>query len=92
MRTLSVTAMRTAPIARDPDGTLMDPEGLLRVWVGEGQELRIDILDLEAVERVHRFGIAGISRIREQLGLLADAGTELPMYGDRIRRRPSIRS
>ena len=92
MRTLSTAAMQTAPIARDPDGTLVDTEGLVRVQVGEGVELLTDVLDLEAVERVRRFGIAGVSRIWGQLDLLADAAPELPMYGGRIRRRPSIQS
>ena len=49
------------------------------------------MLDLDCVERVRRFGGAGVSRMWEQLGSLDGTGPELPMYGGRIRRRPSAR-
>ena len=70
---------------------VVDPEGLVRVQAGEGEELLTDVLDLDAVERVRSFGIAGVSRMWEQLDSLDGAGPELPMYGGRIRRRPSAR-
>jgi formamidase len=68
---------------------IVDPEGLVRARAGEGEELLTDVLDLEAVERVRRFGIGGVSRMWEQLDSLDGAGPDLPMYGGRIRRRPS---
>jgi formamidase len=70
---------------------VVDPEGLVRVQAGEGEELLTDVLDLDAVERVRSFGVAGVSRMWEQLDSLDGAGPELPMYGGRIRRRPSAR-
>jgi formamidase len=72
---------------------VVDPEGIVRVQAGEGEELLTHVLELEAVERVRRYGIAGVSRMWEQLDSLDGAGPELPMYGGRIRRRPrSVRS
>src|SRR5262245_48100438 len=70
---------------------VVDPEGLVRVQAGEGEELLTDVLDLDAVERVRSFGVAGVSRMWEQLDSLDGAGPELPMYGGRIHRRPSAR-
>ena len=70
---------------------VVDPEGLVRVQAGEGEELLTDVLDLHAVERVRSFGVAGVSRMWEQLDSLDGAGPELPMYGGRIRRRPGAR-
>jgi formamidase len=43
-----------------------------------------DVLDLEAVERVRRFGTAGVSRMWEQM-LREGPGIELPMYGGPVR-------
>src|SRR4029077_9316028 len=70
---------------------VVDPEGLVRVQAGEGEELLTDVLDLDAVERVRSFGLAGVSRLWEQRDSLDGAGGDLPMYGGRIRRRPSSR-
>jgi formamidase len=45
----------------------VDPEGLVRVQAGESDEMMTDVLDLEAVTRVRRFGTAGVSRMWDQL-------------------------
>jgi formamidase len=85
---VNVNAAQPAALGRS---LVVDPEGLVRAQAGEGEELLTDVLDLEAVERVRRFGVGGVSRMWEQLDSLDGAGPELPMYGGRIRRRPSAR-
>ena len=68
---------------------VVDPEGFVRVEAGSGEELLTDVLDLDAVTRVRRFGTAGVSRMWEQIDAGAAAGLELPMYeGGGIRPRP----
>ncbi len=43
-----------------------------------------DVLDLEAVERVRRFGTAGVSRMWEQV-MREGPGIDFPMYGGPVR-------
>ena len=45
---------------------IVDPEGLIRVQAGDGEELLTDVLDLDAVTRVREHGTAGVSRLWEQ--------------------------
>jgi predicted amidohydrolase len=45
---------------------IVDPEGLVRVQAGDGEEVLTDVLDLDAVTRVREFGTAGVSRLWEQ--------------------------
>jgi formamidase len=85
---VNVNAAQPAALGRS---VVVDPEGLVRVQAGEGEELLTDVLELESVERVRRFGLAGVSRMWEQLDSLDGAGPELPMYGGRIRPRPGVR-
>jgi formamidase len=85
---VNVNAAQPAALGRS---LVVDPEGLVRAQAGEGEELLTDVLDLDAVERVRRFGVGGVSRMWEQLDSLDGAGPELPMYGGRIRRRPGAR-
>ena len=83
---VSVNAASPAGLGRS---MVVDPEGLVRVEAGSGEELVTDVLDLDAVTRVRRFGTAGVSRMWEQLDAGAAAGLELPMYeGGGIRPRP----
>jgi len=82
---VNVNAAQPAALGRS---VVVDPEGLVRVKAGEGEELLTDVLDLESVERVRSFGVAGVSRMWEQLDSLDGASPELPMYGGRIRPRP----
>jgi formamidase len=86
---VNVNASQPAALGRS---VIVDPEGIVRAQAGEGEELLTDVLDLEAVERVRRFGVAGVSRMWEQLDSLDGDGPELPMYGGRIRRRPRSRT
>ena len=45
---------------------IVDPEGLVRLEAGAGEELLTDVLDLDAVTRVREYGTAGVSRLWEQ--------------------------
>jgi formamidase len=45
---------------------IVDPEGLVRLEAGDGEELLTDVLDLDAVTRVREHGTAGVSRLWEQ--------------------------
>ena len=64
---------------------VVDPEGLVRLEAGSGEELLTDVLDLDAVERVRRFGTAGVSRMWEQM-MREGPGISLPMYGETARK------
>ena len=88
---LYVVNVNGAQLAALGRSVVVDPEGLVRVQAGEGEELLTDVLELESVERVRSFGVAGVSRMWEQLDSMDGAGPELPMYGGRIRRRPGAR-
>ena len=85
---VNVNAAQPAALGRS---LIVDPEGLVRIQAGEGEELLTDVLDLDAVERVRSFGLGGVSRMWEQLDSLDGAGPELPMYGGRIRPRPGAK-
>jgi formamidase len=85
---VNVNAGQPAALGRS---VIVDPEGLVRAQAGEGEEMLTDVLDLEAVERVRKFGVAGVSRMWEQLDSLDGDGPELPMYGGRIRPRPGAK-
>jgi len=45
---------------------IADPEGIVRLQAGDGEELLTDVLDLDAVTRVREFGTAGVSRLWDQ--------------------------
>jgi formamidase len=62
---------------------VVDPEGIVRVQAGEGEELVTDVIDLDAVTRVREHGLAGVSRMWEQL-VRAGPAIELPVYGGRF--------
>jgi formamidase len=66
---------------------IVDPEGLVRLQAGEGEELLTDVLDLDAVTRVREYGTGGVSRMWEQI-IRAGPGIELPMYGGSVRPPP----
>jgi len=84
---VNVNACAPAALGRS---LIADPEGLVRVQAGSGQELITDVLDLDAVARVREFGTAGVSRMWQQLDRGQAADLELPMYaGGRIQARPS---
>jgi formamidase len=64
---------------------VIDPEGLVRVQAGAGEELITDVLDLDAVTRVRTYGSFGLNRLIDQLDRLGPA-LELPMYGGYVPR------
>ena len=66
---------------------IVDPEGLVRLQAGEGEELLTDVLDLDAVTRVREYGTGGVSRMWEQI-IRTGPGIELPMYGGSVRPPP----
>ena len=45
---------------------IVDPEGLVRLQAGDGEELLTDVLDMDTVTRVREHGTAGVSRLWEQ--------------------------
>ena len=60
---VSLNAGSPAGVGRS---VIVDPEGLVRLHAGEGDELLTDVLDLDAVTRVREYGIAGVSRLWDQ--------------------------
>jgi len=69
----------------DPCGVgqsvIVDPEGMVRQQAGPGEEVLVDVLDLDAVTRVRTHGSQGLNRPWQQL---AEHGPRLhlPMYAD----------
>ncbi len=83
---VNVNAASPAGLGRS---LIVDPEGMVKVEAGTGEELLTDVLDLDAVARVREFGTAGVSAMWRQIDRGAAAGVELPMYeGGRIQPRP----
>ncbi|MFF0477739.1 carbon-nitrogen hydrolase family protein [Streptomyces sp. NPDC004284] len=74
--------------APDPAGVgasvIVDPEGTVRQQAGTGEEVLVDVLDLDAVTRVRTYGSAGINRPWAQLARHGDH-IGLPMYGGTFR-------
>lgn len=59
---------------------VVDPEGLVRQQAGGGEEILVDVLDLDAVARVRRHGTLGLNRPWAQLDR-DGPGLRLPAYG-----------
>jgi formamidase len=68
---------------------IIDPEGLVRVAAGAGDEVLTDVLDLDAVTRVRTVGSFGLNRLLDQLDRLGPE-LELPMYGGYVPRPESL--
>ncbi|HEY0517397.1 MAG TPA: carbon-nitrogen hydrolase family protein [Solirubrobacteraceae bacterium] len=73
-----------APVALGRSA-IIDPEGLVRVLAGAGEEVLTDVIDLDAVTRVRRYGSFGLNRLLEQLDRVGPS-LELPMYGGYVPR------
>jgi formamidase len=75
----------------DPHATgesvIVDPEGTVRQQAGGGEEILIDVLDLDAVTRVRTFGSFGLNRPWTQFDEHGP-NLRLPMYGH-INPRPT---
>ena len=68
---------------------IVDPEGRILQQAGNGEEELSEVIDLDTVARVRRFGTAGLNRPWDQLDA-EGGGVPLPMYADgRIQPRPS---
>jgi formamidase len=70
---------------------IVDPEGMVRQQAGPGEEVLVDVLDLDAVTRVRTYGSQGLNRPWQQL---AEHGPRLrfPMYADgAMRPAPWVR-
>ena len=74
---VNLNAAQPAALGRS---LIVDPEGLVRLRAGEGEELLTDVLDLDAVARVREYGTGGVSRMWEQI-IRTGPGIALPMYG-----------
>lgn len=70
--------------AADPAGvgqsTIVDPEGIVRQVAGAGEEVLVDVLDLDTVTKARQFGGLGLNRPWSQLAR-DGADVELPAYG-----------
>jgi formamidase len=77
---LYVVSLNAAAPAGLGRSVIVDPEGIVRQQAGNSEELITDVLDLDAVTRVRRFGTAGVSRMWDQFERQR-AGLELPVYG-----------
>ena len=68
----------------DPHATgeslIVDPEGIVRQHAKGGEEIMVDVLDLDAVRRVRTFGTYGLNRPWQQLDIHGPV-MNLPMYG-----------
>ncbi|MFI8101051.1 hypothetical protein [Streptomyces sp. NPDC086023] len=71
--------------AADPAGNgtspIVDPEGTVRRQAGPGEEILVDTLDLDAVDRVGALGGNGLNRPWTQLAAHGPA-VPLPAYGN----------
>jgi formamidase len=72
--------------AADPAGVgqsaVVDPEGIVRQQAGPGEEILVDVIDLDAVTRVRTHGSTGLNRPWTQLARHG-ASVNLPAYGGR---------
>lgn len=70
--------------AADPvsvgQSVIVDPEGIVRQTAGGGEEVLVDVLDLDTVTKVRRYGALGLNRPWAQMAR-DGADVKLPMYG-----------
>jgi formamidase len=76
---LYVVSLNAAAPAGLGRSVIVDPEGLVRFQAGDSEELITDVLDLDAVTRVRRFGTAGVSRMWHQFERQR-GNVRLPVY------------
>src|SRR5436305_7110841 len=77
---LYVVSLNAASPAGLGRSVIVDPEGIVRQQAGDSEELITDVLDLDAVTRVRRFGTAGVARMWDQFERRR-ADLQLPVYG-----------
>ena len=68
---------------------IVDPEGHPLQIAGDGEEYQTEVLDLNAVRRLRKFGSVGLNRMWSQL---EEEGAELklPMYGGSFASSPEV--
>ena len=81
---LYVVNLNAAAPAALGRSVVVDPEGVVRLQAGDGEEMLTHVLDLDAVTKAREYGTAGVSRMWEQI-LRTGPQIELPMYGGRVR-------
>jgi formamidase len=83
---LAVVQVNAASPAGGGRSIVVDAEGIVRYEAAAGEEVIVDVLDLDAVRRVRTRGSFGMNRMWEQWDRQA-AALDLPMYGE-LRPRP----
>src|SRR4051795_4987722 len=83
---VAVLSLNGASPAGTGRSVLVGPGGQLRWEAGAGEEILVDTIDFDAVQRVRERGSFGMNRLWEEYDRLAP-GLDLPMYG-RLRPRP----
>lgn len=75
-----VINVNTCDTAGVGQSAVVDPEGIVRQQAGPGEEVLVDVLDLDTVTRVRTFGTSGLNRPWAQLARYGEK-VSLPMYG-----------
>ncbi|MBB2910515.1 putative amidohydrolase [Streptosporangium becharense] len=78
-----VVSVNTAAPVGTGRSLVVDPEGRVRAEAGEVATVLTDVLDLDDVTRVRRYGTAGLNRVWAQF-TEADEPLDLPLYQGRI--------
>jgi formamidase len=84
---MAVVSVNAATPAGGGRSVIVDAEGVIRCEGGAGEEVLVDVIDLDAVARARERGSLGMNRLWEQWdrdGVKLD----LPMYGQ-LRPRPA---
>lgn len=84
---MAVVNVNAASPAGGGRSLLIDAEGVVRYEAGAGDEVLVDVVDLDAVARARTRGSFGMNRLWEQWDRQAPK-LDLPMYGA-LRPRPS---
>ncbi|HZN17125.1 MAG TPA: carbon-nitrogen hydrolase family protein [Micromonosporaceae bacterium] len=77
---LFVVSCNAADPASVGQSVVVDPEGIVRQQAGCGEEVLVDVLDLDAVTKARRHGALGLNRPLDQL-FRDGPQVELPVYG-----------
>jgi formamidase len=77
---MAVVNLNAAGPAGGGRSVIVDAEGVVRYQAGAGEEVLIDVLDLDAVARARERGSFGMNKLWQQWDERA-ATLELPMYG-----------
>jgi formamidase len=78
---MAVVNLNAASPAGGGRSVIVDAEGIVRYEAGAGEEVLVDVIDLDAVARARERGSFGMNRLWEQWDDQA-GGLELPMYGE----------